>query len=314
MTFKLHHLAIICSDYPRSKDFYTRVLGLTIVRETYRAERSSYKLDLALADGSQIELFSFPSPPIRVTRPEACGLRHLALAVPDLDAELDRLASLGVTSEPVRVDELTGARFTFFADPDGLPIELYETQSPAHNLRGASREPEVIVESLPQEVTDDDLDALAALLVDAVEAGAAVSFLQPLAHHTARAWWEKCLAERHPKAAVLIARDPATRTILGTAQLQPAWAPNQPHRAEVCKVLVSSAAKRRGIASRLMLELEHVARASGFSLLTLDARAGGPAERLYRAMGWEFVGTIPDYAIDADGQGRHATVIFYKRV
>ncbi len=124
----LHHVAIICGDYLRSRDFYTRVLGLRVVAEHFRAERNSYKLDLALPDGAQIELFSFPAPPRRWTRPEACGLRHLALLVSDLDGEIARLATLGVLSEPVRVDEYTGRRFTFIADPDGLPIELYETE------------------------------------------------------------------------------------------------------------------------------------------------------------------------------------------
>lgn len=125
----VHHVAIICSDYARSKDFYTRVLGLKIIRETFRAERNSWKLDLAFADtpaAPQIELFSFPNPPPRVSRPEAAGLRHLALTVNDLDGAVARLGSLGVACEPVRIDDLTGKRYTFFPDPDGLPIELYE--------------------------------------------------------------------------------------------------------------------------------------------------------------------------------------------
>ncbi len=123
---RVHHIAIICSDYAASKRFYTEVLGLPVIREVFRAERRSYKLDLALADGIQIELFSFPDPPHRPSYPEACGLRHLALSAPDLDGEIARLSTLGVAVEPVRVDEFTGRRFTFFADPDGLPIELYE--------------------------------------------------------------------------------------------------------------------------------------------------------------------------------------------
>lgn len=124
--FRIHHVAIIASDYARSKRFYAEVLGLRIVREVYREDRRSHKLDLELADGVQIELFSFPEPPMRVTHPEACGLRHLAFAVADVDAEVARLASLGVACEPVRVDGCTGRRFTFFRDPDELPIELYE--------------------------------------------------------------------------------------------------------------------------------------------------------------------------------------------
>lgn len=123
---RVHHIAIICTDYSVSKRFYTEVLGLGIVREVYRAERQSYKLDLALAGQYVIELFSFPDPPPRPSRPEATGLRHLAFAVADVGAALARLQQQGVACEPVRVDEFTGRRFTFFADPDGLPIELYE--------------------------------------------------------------------------------------------------------------------------------------------------------------------------------------------
>jgi len=122
----LHHVALIASDYARSKHFYTHILGLRVLRETFRAERDSYKLDLELPDGAQLELFSFPAPPPRPTRPEACGLRHLALSVADLDAAIAHLAQHGVAVEPVRVDEFTDRRFTFFADPDGLPLELYE--------------------------------------------------------------------------------------------------------------------------------------------------------------------------------------------
>jgi glyoxylase I family protein len=121
-----HHVAVICSNYERSKRFYVEVLGLEVVSEAYRAARDSYKLDLKLPDGTQIELFSFPDPPPRPSYPEACGLRHLALAVADLDAAVAHLQQHGVTVEPVRLDEYTGKRFTFFNDPDGLPLELYE--------------------------------------------------------------------------------------------------------------------------------------------------------------------------------------------
>ncbi|KLD78511.1 VOC family protein [Xanthomonas hyacinthi] len=123
----LHHVAIIASDYARAKDFYCRILGLRVVAEAYRETRDSWKLDLALPDGSQIELFSFPTPPPRPSRPEACGLRHLALRVDDLDAAVAHLQAHGVVTEPIRIDDYTGRRFTFFADPDALPLELYET-------------------------------------------------------------------------------------------------------------------------------------------------------------------------------------------
>lgn len=122
----IHHVAIIASDYARSKRFYVEVLGLEIVAEAYRQARDSWKLDLRLADGTQVELFSFPDPPARVSRPEARGLRHLAFRVADLDQAVVHLHAHGVITEPVRVDEYTGRRFTFFADPDDLPLELYE--------------------------------------------------------------------------------------------------------------------------------------------------------------------------------------------
>lgn len=120
----VHHVAIIASDYARSRRFYTEVLGLRVVNEVFRAERQSYKLDLQLPDGSQVELFSFPNPPARPSFPEACGLRHLALRVSDINASVAALAAHGVAVEPVRTDPFTGALFTFFSDPDGLPMEL----------------------------------------------------------------------------------------------------------------------------------------------------------------------------------------------
>ncbi len=122
----IHHIAIICSDYERSKRFYTETLGLTIVAEHYRAERQSYKLDLALNNHYVIELFSFPNPPARPSRPEATGLRHLAFQVKDIEGSVKKLREQGVAAEAIRVDEYTGKRFTFFTDPDGLPLELYE--------------------------------------------------------------------------------------------------------------------------------------------------------------------------------------------
>ena len=122
----IHHVAIICSDYEASKKFYTEMLGLSILSEHYRTERKSWKLDLILNDQYVIELFSFPAPPERVSRPEACGLRHLAFTVANVESATVELMRKGVVMESVRVDEFTGKRFTFFADPDGLPIELYE--------------------------------------------------------------------------------------------------------------------------------------------------------------------------------------------
>ncbi|AEE24105.1 Glyoxalase/bleomycin resistance protein/dioxygenase [Glaciecola sp. 4H-3-7+YE-5] len=126
MLKRIHHVAVICSDYARSKHFYTEILGFRVIAENYRAHRDSYKLDLALPDGGQIELFSFPGAPVRPSRPEAQGLRHLAFVVDDVEATVALLTGKGVNVEDIRTDEYTGKQFTFFADPDGLPLELYQ--------------------------------------------------------------------------------------------------------------------------------------------------------------------------------------------
>lgn len=123
---KIHHIAIICSDYKRSKLFYTEVLGFTVIRETYREKRQSYKLDLALNGEYVIELFSFPNPPKRVSRPEANGLRHLAFEVNNIQETIEEFKGKGLATEAVRIDEITQKKFTFFEDPDGLPLEIYE--------------------------------------------------------------------------------------------------------------------------------------------------------------------------------------------
>ena len=122
----VHHIAIICSDYAISKKFYTEKLGLSVVREVYREARDSYKLDLALGEQYIIELFSFPNPPKRTSMPEACGLRHIAFQVKDIEETVRQLRSENISSEPIRIDEFTGRKFTFIADPDDLPIEFYE--------------------------------------------------------------------------------------------------------------------------------------------------------------------------------------------
>lgn len=125
-TNRFHHIAIICSDYKRSKQFYVDILGFSIIKETLRGERNSYKLDLRVGDQDRIELFSFLDPPPRPTKPEACGLRHLAFEVDDIDESVSYLNSKGLEVEPIRLDEITGKRYTFFKDPDGLPLEIYE--------------------------------------------------------------------------------------------------------------------------------------------------------------------------------------------
>lgn len=126
-TTGIHHVAIICSDYEKSKQFYVEILGFSIIQETYRSERNSYKLDLKVGTNDQIELFSFPNPPGRINHPEACGLRHLSFEVQDIDLSVAELKSQGIPVEAIRIDEITGKRFTFFPDPDGLPLEIYES-------------------------------------------------------------------------------------------------------------------------------------------------------------------------------------------
>jgi len=123
---KIHHIAIICSDYQVSKKFYTEILGLNIIREIYREERQSYKLDLAIGDDYVIELFSFPNPPKRPSRPESCGLRHLAFAVENVEQKRAELLQKGVNCEEIRIDEFNEKKFFFIADPDDLPLEFYE--------------------------------------------------------------------------------------------------------------------------------------------------------------------------------------------
>ncbi|BCL38142.1 VOC family protein [Nostoc sp. MS1] len=125
-TIGIHHIAIICSDYERSKKFYVDVLGFKIIKETFRAERDSYKLDLLINDNTQIELFSFPNTPLRVSNPEACGLRHLAFSVENIEETVTDLKLNDIDTENIRIDEITGKRFTFFKDPDNLPLEIYE--------------------------------------------------------------------------------------------------------------------------------------------------------------------------------------------
>lgn len=123
---RIHHIAIICSNYKKSKSFYTEILGFRLVREIYRSERKSYKANLSVNGQYQIELFSFPNPPQRVSRPEAAGLRHIAFEVNDVNKTVELLLQKNIIAEPVRIDETTGKQFTFIADPDGLPIEFYE--------------------------------------------------------------------------------------------------------------------------------------------------------------------------------------------
>lgn len=187
---------------------------------------------------------------------------------------------------------------------------------------------EHVVERLMLPPRETDLRALGELLVDAVDSGAAVSFLAPLTPELATRWWRQSLATHDSSSGtrapiVLVAREPTQEVpdrpatpggIVGTVQLQPAWAPNQPHRAEVCKLIVHRRSRRAGLGRRLMLEVENAARDAGFRLLTLDAKRDGDAEHLYRRLGWIHAGTIPRFALDCDARTPHDAVIYYKHL
>ena len=168
------------------------------------------------------------------------------------------------------------------------------------------------LERLTGPVAEADLESLAYLLIDAVDSGAAVSFLPPLPLARAREWWRQVIATADPRAIFLVARD--DEGIVGTVQLHPAWAPNQPHRGDVAKLIVHRRGRSGGLGTELMRAIEEAAREAGFRLLTLDAKHGETAERLYRRIGWIHAGTIPRYALDTDGKTPHATEIFYKEL
>ena len=168
-----------------------------------------------------------------------------------------------------------------------------------------------MIERLARPAAASDLDGLAELLHDAVDSGASVSFMHPFSIADAREWWRSTLDHADARAIILVARD--DHGIAGSVSLYPAWPPNQPHRADIAKLLVHRRARRRGIARALMADIEARARASGFTLLTLDTVRGDPAERLYATAGWQRVGVIPDYALHPDGRPCD-TVVFYKKI
>ena len=168
------------------------------------------------------------------------------------------------------------------------------------------------IELLEPPVSGDDLRSLAHLLSASVASGEVVSFLAPLPLEQAEDWWRSQLGARTPHPIVLVAR--MAHEVVGTVTLAPAWAPNQPHRAEVVKLLVDHGHRRTGLGARLMEAAEEEARARGFRLLTLDAKHGEEAERLYRRLGWSEVGIIPGFAYDPDGRTPHDAVLFYKRL
>ena len=169
----------------------------------------------------------------------------------------------------------------------------------------------IAIERIGPDTPDAIVNRLATLLEDAIDSGATVSFLGGLTHAQATAWWRSVLAELSPRAIVLIARD--GNDVVGTVQMHPAWAPNQPHRGEVAKLLVHRRARRRGIGRALMHDLERRARQEGFRLLMLNTRQGDSAERLYASLGWTRLGEVPDYALDPAGVS-HPTVLLYKQI
>lgn len=173
-------------------------------------------------------------------------------------------------------------------------------------------DPTPTIERLVPPGKDEEVRALAALLLDAVASGAAVSFLATLTLGQAEDWWRKTLREAHPSAIFLAARDGGA--IVGTVQMHPAWAPNQPHRAEIAKLLVDRHRRGEELGAHLMRAVESEAARAGFRLLTLDAKRGAAADHLYRKLGWIHAGTIPDFALDPDGVTPHDAVLFYKHL
>lgn len=169
-----------------------------------------------------------------------------------------------------------------------------------------------MIDRLLPPADDASIRDLALLLIDAVESGAAVSFLAPLTLEDATEWWRKAINEARSSAIFLVARD--EEGIVGSVQLHPAWAPNQPHRAEISKLLVHRRARRTGLGRRLMEAAEAAAQHAGITLLTLDAKRGAEAEHLYRSMSWTCAGTIPQFALDPDGRTPHDAVIYYKHL
>jgi GNAT superfamily N-acetyltransferase len=168
----------------------------------------------------------------------------------------------------------------------------------------------VIIERV-ESASGEIVQELASLLVDAIESGAGISFMAGLRVEEAAAWWRKALSSATSRTVVLVARDEAG--IVGTVQLQPAWPPNQPHRADVAKLIVHRRGRRRGIARALMEELERQARQQRFTLLVLDTCKGSAAERLYSTLGWTRVGEVPGFAFNPDGT-LCDTVFFYKQL
>lgn len=246
----VHHVAVITADYARSKGFYLGVLGLAVVAEHYRPERDSWKLDLRLPDGSQLEIFSFPSPPPRASRPEACGLRHLALRVKDLDQALAHLRRHQVAVEAVRIDPYTGARFAFCADPDGTPIELYELVRPAIGGDGLDHEELTIVVSDPNEPGVQALFAELDVNIAALYPGESIYRPDPAA-------WRQ-------GGALLVAWQ-QRRAVACVGYL-----PLAEGRAEITRLYVVPALRSQGLALRMLKLLQTHARESGVHMLLAE--------------------------------------------
>lgn len=268
----MHHVALITANYPAARHFYTEVLGLPVVSEHHRVERQSWKLDLRLPDGAQLELFSFPEPPARLTQPEACGLRHLALRITDIEAAVAYFIQCGIVVEPVRVDELTGRRFTFLADPDGLPIELYEEPPEAPTRRDHD---EITV--LPVMADHPELRRLQQALVLELHQrfpDDAVAHLSPTAWHDAG-------------GVLFVIWQHGQAVAFGGYQPMP------PVSAELKYLYVSPLARGRGLAQKLLGILETHARERGIKRLVLvTAEDHTDAIALFRRRGYQLTSSF----------------------
>lgn len=321
---------IVVRDYDEAINFYVRTLGLTLLEDTDLGQGKRWvRVGPGTHSGASLLLARAANDRQSARVGDQTGGRvALFMHTDHCRDDVARLKSLGVTFKGEPRDEPYGT-VVVLEDLYGNLIDLIQpprsASAPSPAPMPSPDRPRVpattstthTIERLdPAGVTEQDVSALAALLVDAVDSGAAVSFLSPLSHDRALAWWRSTLASAHadPKRGIILlaARDPDSREIIATVQAHPAWAPNQPHRAEVCKLIVHRSARGHGLARALMHAIERESLAAGFTLLTLDARKGGPAERLYHAVGWTRVGEIPRFALDNDARNHHATVIFYK--
>lgn len=307
---------VVVRDYDEAIAFYVGTLGLALLEDTDLGGGKRWvRVGPSTNSGATLLLAKAANDRQAARVGDHTGGRvALFMHTDNCRQDVERLKNLGVKfkgeprDEPygtvVVLEDLYGNLIDLIQPPDPVRPRVPTTPSNTHTIEHLD----------PSALTEPDLRALASLLVDAVDSGAAVSFLAPLARDQALAWWRSSLASSStdPRRGVivLVARDHETREIIATVQAHPAWAPNQPHRAEVCKLIVHRKARRLGLARALMHAIERESLAAGITLLTLDTKKGGPAERLYQSLGWTRVGEIPRFALDHDARNHHATVIF----